>query len=120
MSVTCPIADIHTRHGREHDRRSLRTHAAATFLLFPLLSTLPRRRQGRPFVLLRILRSLTWLGNLRETLSGCHDRPALRLKNLLPRTFARQARSLRSVAHPDRGPSGPDRRWYEERVVHRS
>src|SRR5712691_10704302 len=34
VSRRTPIADIHTRHGRAHDRRSLRTHAAATFLLF--------------------------------------------------------------------------------------
>src|SRR6266852_5181799 len=95
-------------------------NAVARLVRCPLLPTLPRHRQDRPYVLPRIPRSWIWPGNPRETLSECHGRQAPRLEHLQPRTFARPPRSLRSVANPDRGSSGPDRRSYEARAAHRS
>src|SRR6266481_9730228 len=97
--IICTISDIHRRYCahsclasaiysdadfvrrlplllREYGDRSEK-HAITRFLPCPLLPTLPRNRQERPFVLPRIPRSWTWPGNLWETLSGCHDRPAL-------------------------------------------
>src|SRR5882724_12084516 len=103
-----------------NDRGSFRSPCNSEVSACPLLPTLPRHRLDRPFVLPRIPRSWTWPGNPRETLSECHGRQAPRLEHLQPRTFARPARSLRSVAHPDRGSSGPDCRSYEARAAHRS